>query len=375
LNRCLGAFAASAIALLVMAPAACTRAVIDTPDSAGGDGGSGGADAGSGGTGTGGATGSGGSTGAGGHATGGHTGSGGVATAAGGNGGNGGKAEGGAGGMAIATGGHGGATTGAGGSGGVVTGSGGNGGATTGVGGSGGAATGNGGAGGLATGAGGAGGLVTGSSGGASGVGGVSGGLGGDTGVGGAAGAATGAGGQPDDGGTDGPIVPPPTVAGQLIITEIMPDTQVVSDDVGEWFELHNPSATDTYDIFDCIIFDTAHMETVGRHVLIGPGAYATLARFPDASGGFAPDYSYALVKFSNTGDAVGITCGAVLVDKVNFLSFPITKGKSLSLNPNFTDATQNDLGSNWCNGSTAYHTGGGVSDYGSPGVANPPCP
>jgi hypothetical protein len=237
------------------------------------------------------------------------------------------------------------------------------------------------------------------------GIGGESG-VGGDTGLGGAGDGGTGAGqggsagsgtggtisgtgGSEPDAGYDGPIAPTPDMAGQLVITEIMADTNAAPDESGEWFEVYNPSASDTFDVFGCFLSDSGNTDQVTKHLLIGPGDFLTFARFGTAAaGGFMPSFDYHTtidpitglldptkdVKFSNGGDLARNTCGAsVVIDVVVFAVVP--NGRSLNLDPSHFSATDNDLPENWCpSPATAYHTTT-VSDYGTPGTTNPPCP
>ena len=201
-----------------------------------------------------------------------------------------------------------------------------------------------------------------------------------------------GAGGAPADSGVDGPNGITPYAMGQLVITEIMADTNDVPDESGEWFELFNPSTTDTYNLKGCDLSDKSSHSVVVGDVLIAPRTYATMARFGTAAGGFLPTYNYhttlgvggvpdpnADVKFSNGGDSATVTCGITLIDSVVFTGwlFPpppavgaVANGKSYSLDPSHYSATDNDVEGNWCFGTTAYHT----TDRGTPGAANPPC-
>jgi hypothetical protein len=229
-------------------------------------------------------------------------------------------------------------------------------------------------------------------SGGATGMGGVTGsggatGMGGVTGSGGTPGSG-GAAGKPGSGGTTGaggdPVVDagsgtPPSVAGQLLFTEIMVDTTAAKDEVGEWVEIYNPSLLVTYDLFGCQLYDSANTDMIARHVILRPGYFITLARSIDPTLGFVPTDTYATVKFSNTGDLAGLRCGGISIDVVDFTTWPVPKGASFSLNPQHYDATANDVQANWCDGSMAYNTivEAGVTqiDYGSPGVTNPACP
>lgn len=174
-----------------------------------------------------------------------------------------------------------------------------------------------------------------------------------------------------------GPCDPCTPGAGDLVITEIMPDSDVASDDFGEWFEIHNPSATVTYDLRGCVLSDSGNSHPVATETLVPPGAFFSLARFGSAAvGGFDPDYDYGMtLKFANEGDIARISCGATVVDLVDFTGFGVTKALSLALDPDALDATANDDVANWCSGLVPYNTGGGETDYGSPGMANPDCP
>ena len=259
----------------------------------------------------------------------------------------------GAGGSLAGTGGSGG--RGAGGSAGTQGGSGGR--APTGIAGSGGGAAGT-------TAAGGAAGIVA--------VGGAA----GTTADGGAGGASSGGGGGGSGGAT--PAVTP-TVAGQIVVTELMHDTDVVSDDFGEWFEIYNPDATATYDLFGCQIRDTANAHTINAHLLAPPHAFRTLAIFA-SGGGFVPDYTYSGIKFDNdNADSVSIYCGPTLIDKFAYSAAQAAMGgHSFSVDPAHYNSVDNDDPANFCLATIVYNqavSGNNVvSDYGTPGVTNPPC-
>lgn len=177
---------------------------------------------------------------------------------------------------------------------------------------------------------------------------------------------------MPPDLGPCDPCRPGP---GDLVISEVMPDTDVVSDDDGEWFEIHNPSETVTYDLQGCVLADQGNSHPVTTETLVPPGAFFSLARFDTAAGGFDPDYSYGMtLKFSNEGDIARITCGADIIDVVDFTTWFINKGLSYALDPDALDAELNDDRANWCVGQDPYHMGGGETDFGSPGMENPDC-
>lgn len=199
-----------------------------------------------------------------------------------------------------------------------------------------------------------------------------------------------GAGGSNIDAPYDGPTGITPFAAGQLVITEIMADTNDVPDESGEWFELYNPSATDTYDLIGCVAQDTNNSNVIASHVIVAPLSYVTLARFATAVSGFVPTYDYHTtlrtdgsgmldatkdVKFSNNGDSVHLVCGLVPIDAVDFHSWlgsngMVPNGRSYSLDPSHYSSTDNDIEGNWCVGSHVYNS----TDRGTPGSPNPPC-
>jgi hypothetical protein len=250
----------------------------------------------------------------------------------------------------------------------------------------GGTGTGDAGSGGRGGGAGGGGAAGVIGSGGALGAGGSAGsggspGTGGTTGGGGTTGSGgiTGTGGTPGTGGST-PVTP--ATLGDLVIDEIMINPAIVDDTLGEWFEIHNPSASVTYDLFNCVLSDTVGTHTVNGHVFVLPQDYFTLATTSDPTlVGFTPDYSYGgALKFNNdviagdNGDRARITCGGTLIDEIVYSSpaWTWTTGRTLSLDPNHLNPNDNDLPANWCFGTGNYHPNNANS--GTPGVANPPC-
>lgn len=166
--------------------------------------------------------------------------------------------------------------------------------------------------------------------------------------------------------------------AGQIVITEIMPDTDAISDMTGEWFEVTNTSAG-SLDLRDCVFSDnqaTPATFTVTTSVVIPAGGYATFAR--SAAPGFTPTYVYPSTwALANSNDEVRLTCGGTLIDTVLYSTSAVwgfAQGRSTSLSPLSTNATANDTATNWCRGTGVYVTVGAVSDLGTPGMANPSC-
>jgi|GEM_PF-4372199 len=181
----------------------------------------------------------------------------------------------------------------------------------------------------------------------------------------------------PADAGTaDAGMTSTPTLAGDVIIDEIMVETTTIADDFGEWFEVHNPSATTAYDLDGCVIYDEGNSHVISRSLVVAPGGYVTLARVSEVLGtGFPPTYVHGTLKFGNAGDSVWITCRGTEIDRVAFTSWTLVEGRAYSLDPSVTTAAGNDAASAWCPARNAYRTLGGPTDYGTPNAANPSCP
>jgi len=195
---------------------------------------------------------------------------------------------------------------------------------------------------------------------------------------------AGGDGGQPDAGdagGADASPFPGPTQFGDLVITEIHKDPDAVNDDVGEWFEIVNP----TNQTFSLNNVDVSDLSTTPEGFLlpdqvIEPGGIVVLVRErnPKLNGGVIGDIGYGNVvppfQLGNEDDEIIITAaeGGNEIDRVEYdLSFPSVSGRSLSLDPGLTSADQNDVGTSWCEGQDVF----GDGDLGSPGQINPACP
>ena len=168
-----------------------------------------------------------------------------------------------------------------------------------------------------------------------------------------------------------------PPVAGQVVITEIMPDPVAVSDASGEWFEVHNRGAA-AVNLFGCIVRGaaaTGDRFTINSNVVIAPGGYATFASTGLDSPGFVPTYSWTITNFlANTSDTVTIECGGVPIDTVAYddgTTFPRIPGSSMTFGPpSMIDAASNDDGARWCLARSTY----GAGDRGTPGAANDRC-
>jgi uncharacterized protein len=186
-----------------------------------------------------------------------------------------------------------------------------------------------------------------------------------------------------DAGDVDAGVPVTPTQPGDLLITEIQKDPDIVNDEVGEWFEIYNPTDR-TFDATALRVSDASvppeTFDFPDDADPIAPGQYVVLVRNSDdaLNGGVLGDYTYETVlppfQLANASDEIIITnTGGDEIDRVEYdeVNFPTVPGRSLSLDPGRLDVNQNDLGASWCDGQDVY----GDGDLGSPGSANPPCP
>ncbi len=163
---------------------------------------------------------------------------------------------------------------------------------------------------------------------------------------------------------------------GELVITEIFydyDDGTVTSDTNREWFEVHNPSATQTYNLLGCELGDSAHTALVTDSVPINPGAYVVIGGVASEASPLA-DLPFAL---NNGGDLVAIRCGGDIVDQVEYGAsgdWPRANGVSLQLSRGL-DSSDNDLATNWCLTDPRVATYGTGGQGGTPGAENARCP
>ena len=171
-----------------------------------------------------------------------------------------------------------------------------------------------------------------------------------------------------------------PEMTGELLITEIMYNPVVISDTEGEYIEVKNVSDA-TVSLMNLVIRrgsnDDTH--TISEDISLLPGEIALLGR--SASAAPEVDYVYATITLLNSGDAIYLntygtdgTDGDVIcmVDYGADGFNTSLNGASLQLDPAITDATEAQLGTNWCESTVAYDPG---DNLGSPGDENNACP
>ena len=178
--------------------------------------------------------------------------------------------------------------------------------------------------------------------------------------------------------GTDGPVAAAMPVsalmAGDLVITEMMINPAVVSDNQAEWFEVYNASGVDI-DLDGLVVYDLGSESfTVAVTLVLAAGDYFIFGANsdPTLTDGVIPDYDFSGFSLGNSsGDEIVLNNGAIDIDDVIYdSSWSPSSGYSLQLDPAFTDATSNDDAGNWCNAVVMY----GASNYGTPGDVNDSC-
>jgi hypothetical protein len=156
---------------------------------------------------------------------------------------------------------------------------------------------------------------------------------------------------------------------GDLIITEIMYDPKVVADNLGEWFEIYNVNAAESFNLNGMIVQDAAANQfTISSDLIIAPGGYLVFCISGDiaVNGGVVADYVYgSSMALNNGGDEIILKGPSTIIDAVDysFSNFPDPSGASIYLHPYSYDVTSNDDGANWLVSSTPY----GDGDLGTP--------
>ena len=175
------------------------------------------------------------------------------------------------------------------------------------------------------------------------------------------------------DHGVSRPIVKP--AVGALVITEVLPNP-AGDETKREWIEIVNTDSA-AFDLNELGIDrpDDSRMPDVVHAAEcrpVAPGGFAVFARSTDAAanGGMTTvDATFGFTMLNSSG-SVQILDGTTLLDAVTWGS--TSDGVALQLDPGRTTATDNDVHTNFCSGTTAY---GDLSNRGTPRTANLSCP
>lgn len=169
-----------------------------------------------------------------------------------------------------------------------------------------------------------------------------------------------------EDGQERPPVVPEP---GDVILTELLPDPNVLSDVAGEWVELYAHRAVDLQGI--TLVRDDARPVPLDQEgcLTVPAGGYVVVARREAATSPGLPENTLsAAFSLPNAGGTLALFRGDVLLDAVSWGK--ATSGASVAVDPTALDAAANDDPAHWCTSTQAFAGG----DRGSPGAANPPC-
>ena len=162
--------------------------------------------------------------------------------------------------------------------------------------------------------------------------------------------------------------------AGDLFITEVMHNPEMVVDYRGEWIELYNNSGAEI-NLNGLQIANGVNAGiTVSQDVLVSAGDYVVLGVFASSvgNGGYTPDYVYTYSDLK-LGKSTTLTLSNASTTLDTFAYSSSTHdtsvgGQSLSLDS--LTPSDNDVASNWCVATSSY----GDGDLGTPGSSNDVC-
>ena len=173
-------------------------------------------------------------------------------------------------------------------------------------------------------------------------------------------------------------------IAGDLVINEVLQNPCgeysngcTINDTEGEWFEIYNATNIDV-DLNGLMVTDDgSNSFMVSSSLIIPANGYLVFGNNADSAtnGGVAIDFEYSGMTLGNGDDELILSNAGGVIDEIawdNSATFPDPNGATMSLDPAFMNATDNDTGANWCEATTTFGDG---FDMGTPGTANPTCP
>ena len=161
---------------------------------------------------------------------------------------------------------------------------------------------------------------------------------------------------------------------GDLVITELMIDPVQVDDVDGEWFEIYNRSDY-RQNLRNLQITDLdGDFYKVEEDLGVESQSYFLFVRNADTllNGGAGTGHDYDGILLANTIDELILSFDTLLLDQVIYdrSLFPISQGRSMSLDEDYFQEDMNDHFGYWCRSSINY----GMGDRGTPGNSNEPC-
>jgi len=145
---------------------------------------------------------------------------------------------------------------------------------------------------------------------------------------------------------------------GELQVSEVMADPQVVSDSDGEWLELHNLSRA-SINLLGWQLADSNGLHIINQPVIIHANSFVVLSRNMNAAenGGLISAYQYQGMALNNSGERLELR--EPFGDLIDAFEYPSSEaGRSI-----IRDETA-------CFSTLAF----GMGDAGSPGRANELC-
>jgi hypothetical protein len=169
-----------------------------------------------------------------------------------------------------------------------------------------------------------------------------------------------GSGSDSDDDDTPIEVIPSPTMAKEVLISELMIDPALPVN-LGEWFEIQNPGNR-MLNLQGCVFEDDGGGNfSIGFDLIIKPGGYKTFAT--SANHLFFPDviYDRIALTLNNPADTLYLSCNGIAIDS---RTYPLpTRSQSSALS--------NNGNAMWCDDRVNRYNG---TDAGTPGSANIDC-
>jgi hypothetical protein len=165
-------------------------------------------------------------------------------------------------------------------------------------------------------------------------------------------------------------------LAGQLVITEIMPDPAGADADGVEWFELHNPTDADVRLIGVGLEYSKVDGTEAKGHrlkddLVLPAGGYMTFGRVAADLKPDHIDYGYgADLTMGNTDGKLRVVCGELVVDEALYEEPENGVARQLDGRVEPTAEANDDL-TKWCLASEPL----GAEEFATPRAANSPCP
>ncbi|MEM9457142.1 MAG: hypothetical protein AAGF11_23390 [Myxococcota bacterium] len=173
-----------------------------------------------------------------------------------------------------------------------------------------------------------------------------------------------------NDGGNERDLIRP--MAGDLVITELMPNPDVVTDANGEWFEVLVTAEVDLngLEFGDDPTNPDATLPPGGDCITVSAGQRVILARNadPTQNGGLPAVVGTFGFGLTNGGGTLFVGYGGEALDTITWSGSPT--GASITLDPAAENPTDNDNAANFCTATEPY----GAGDLGSPGTVGPAC-